>query len=144
MSDLFGGTEPADADGYQKTAKLMQAPNGYELAARTLLKQPDTWEAYSWKVLRRDVLGLTEIVGAIPVRIKKTGRRVWPKGPGQTVVVSDEECAAALLAWERVHNACAGCGGDGRVLAGYRQELGYRYRPCDICGGTGKPCRGEV
>lgn len=125
-------------DGWQKEAKLMRAPNGYELAARAILGKDDRWEVYAWDVVGPDCVKVT---GGVPSRITKSGRRQW-KGKGESVVVSDANMCEALLVWERSTGSCSTCGGDGREYTGWSRDRGFRYVTCRRCGGDGKRRQG--
>lgn len=127
-------TTPSDDAGeWQREPKLMQAPNGHELAARAILGKDDRWEVFAWEVVGPDVVRVT---GGIPIRTKR-GRKTW-QGKGDTTVVSDQKVKEALNHWEQRCGSCSGCGGDGREYRGWSKARGYRYRTCTRCNGSGK------
>jgi hypothetical protein len=130
---MFAGTQ--DADGWQLEPKLMQAPDLYSRTGERKLMRPG-WRWYAMRALDD---GSTLVQGDVPIRIKRTGRPVWPKGEGQSIVVTDADLAETRDAWERECWSCAGCGGDGREYAGWSTAKGYRYRTCTRCKGSGSP-----
>lgn len=132
----FGAPEALTSeDGWHKEPKQVQAPNGYELAARMILGKDDRWEIYAWDVVGPDVVRVT---GGVPVLNARTGRRSW-RGRGDTTTVSDAKRDEALRDWEVRTGSCSGCGGDGREYRGWSKARGFNYRTCTRCGGSGTP-----
>lgn len=64
--------------------------------------------------------------------------RKWKGVQLTEVVVTKAEEQAEYERYERETGGCGECFGEGQVLADWHRETGKEYRPCPVCGGTGK------
>jgi hypothetical protein len=110
-------------------------------AARAKLGVGPEWEWFTWEVVdRRNVESSPMIVeGAVPIGVTAKGNKKWPPDDDcQRTVIFDADIEAARVEYERTTGKCAECI-EGHRFAGWHHVKGYKYKPCDRCGGTGKP-----
>lgn len=150
MSALLLFAEPESArppiDEYTHLPKPTQAPFLPELAARMVGKLDDTWQWHRATVLHADESDPFHSP-RIGVRVhlnvpttSRTGRLKWPPvKTDRVLIVTEAQEQEAAAQWEREHNACVRCGGDGLRFAGCSATLGTKYKVCATCHGTGKP-----
>ena len=124
-------------------------PTHLENHARELLKMPANWRYYRWQRMPEDAppnccthtLVTGAVCSAVFARGPRKGHTNWSKRDAATdrsVLISDEEHNARLLAWEERTGNCHRCGGAGQDWAGWSAKEGDRYRPCPRCAATGK------
>ena len=115
----------------------------YIVAARRKLGVGEQWE---WRSLEAvDKTGQcnmrdTIVTGGVPHTSGPEAKR-WKGVPVSRVLVTDADVQAAIDAFEEETGKCAECSGYGTRACGWSAESGTRYRPCEKCGGTGKPLR---
>jgi hypothetical protein len=131
---------------YTHIEKLAHPPFLPEIAARALASLSDEWQWHTVEVIHADEnnrfhsprIG-TRIRFNIPT-VGARGAKKWPPlTTDRVLIVTEGQEREAAARWERDHNACHGCGGDGLQLDGSHHLNGTRYRLCRQCDGTGAP-----
>jgi hypothetical protein len=95
------------------------------------------WRAFRWQAAGPDSI----VTGSVPVGVYSRGpRKGQPKftGPGIMVVVTRAEKEAAASAYETETGRCWNCKGSGQVVRKISVTEGNTYRPCTLCGGSGR------
>ena len=131
---------------YTLIEKPKRSPFLPELAARALCNLSDEWEMHTVESIFADESNrmTSPLIGTrvhlnVPA-ISRTGKKKWPpKKTDRVLIVTEAQEQEAAEKWERGHNACHRCGGDGLVFNGWNRDKGTKYRTCDRCDGTGKP-----
>lgn len=94
------------------------------------------WEPYAWELIGTDGMLVT---GGIPRLLKsgpRKGEKTWD-GKGSQVVVVKAEIDQEVLRYELETGKCAECMGEGKRPAGWSEETGPRFKPCEKCAGSG-------
>jgi len=75
----------------------------------------------------------------IEVKLREsTDRKKWGKIT-RKIIVSQQQCDEAALAYEQETGACSRCiGHPGQEIAGWSKDAGTKYRECPRCKSTGK------
>ena len=115
--------------------------------AKELLGMPPEWDGYEFEAIGRTVNQETKLLrvkGAIAPPITKgerKGRPNWRKLDKSTEreafftpAEHDEWCRK----WEQKTGLCAECTGKGEVFSSWKAGEGTTFKPCKVCGGTGK------
>lgn len=121
-------------DTWTRIPKRAEAPDIFSYAARRILHVPAAWEAHTLKHVEPNA---TLVTGGI-----RTGKQWAPAREDRSCVVTRTDQEAHTTAWEAEYGACGLCGGDGLQLSGTSSTLGWRYRTCSRCDGTGVPSGG--
>ena len=115
-------------------------PDILSIIALRKLNLSEPWSSCGWKRMDPDGLIVRVAQEVILKSGPRKGKKVW-RGEEREVFASYAEITATELAWEKEHDTCHQCGGDGQMWAGWNHETGTRYRECDVCVGSGKPAK---
>ncbi len=109
----------------------------YGEAGRDILcTQPD-FDFFNFERIKDDMMLLEGSLFKTITKGKNKGDVRWlPEGRIKTVLTSDE-----VITWckkyEQESGNCAQCFGKGKVMKSWSAKEGTKYKPCEICGGTG-------
>lgn len=96
---------------------------------------------HSWECMN-DPDDTVKLTGCVSSGLHAKGpRKGRPKYDGKPVIalVTHAEFLAEQARFEREEGKCRECGGDGRQFARWDHKEGTTWKPCSVCGATGKP-----
>lgn len=121
--------------------------------ARELLGMPPEWNGYAFEAIGHTIdkktktlsgAKLLKVSGAVAPPLTKgdyKGDPNWKKkdkATDKTACFTPEEHEQWLKQWEEKTGKCSKCEGKGEVISSWKIGQGFKFKLCEICGGTGK------